>query len=78
MGRSARTEEFHASEVGMVHVLQRCVRRAWLRGVDDKTGQDYLHRREWLMRLIFRNRPDGVAKWTDQEVAVRSLRVLPG
>jgi REP element-mobilizing transposase RayT len=102
MGRAVRAEEFQASEVGVVHVVQRCVRRAWLTGVDDKTGQDYSHRREWIrrrleslasvfavdvltyaimsnhMHLILRNRPDVVAKWTDQEVAIRWLRVFPG
>jgi len=102
MGRTARAEEFLASEIGIVHTVQRCVRRAWLTGVDDKTGQDYSHRREWIrrrleslasvfavdvltyatmsnhMHLILRNRPDVVAKWTDQEVAIRWLRVFPG
>ena len=102
MGRVSRAEEFLASEVGIVHVVQRCVRRAWLAGIDDKTGQDYSHRREWIrrrmeslasvfaidvltyaimsnhMHLILRNRPDVVAKCTDQEVAIRWLRVFPG
>jgi len=102
MGRVARAEEFQASEVGIVHVVQRCVRRAWLAGVDEKTGQDYSYRREWIrrrleslasvfavdvltyaimsnhMHLILRNRPDVVAAWTDQEVAIRWLRVFPG
>ncbi|HBJ33689.1 MAG TPA: hypothetical protein DDZ51_02780 [Planctomycetaceae bacterium] len=102
MGRSSRAEEFLATEVGIVHAVQRCVRRAWLTGVDDKTGQDYSHRREWIrrrmeslasvfaidvltyaimsnhMHLILRNRPDVVGKWSDQEVAIRWLRVFPG
>ncbi len=30
------------------------------------------------MHLILRNRPDVVATWTDQEVAIRWLRVFPG
>ena len=30
------------------------------------------------MHLILRNRPDVVAAWTDQEVAIRWLRVFPG
>jgi len=30
------------------------------------------------MHLILRNRPDVVAKWSDQEVAIRWLRVFPG
>jgi hypothetical protein len=30
------------------------------------------------MHLILRNRPDVVSKWSDQEVAIRWLRVFPG
>jgi len=102
MGRVSRAEEFQASEVGIVHICQRCVRRAWLTGLDEKTGQDYSYRREWIrrrleslasvfaidvltyaimsnhMHLILRNRPDVVSKWSDQEVAIRWLRVFPG
>jgi hypothetical protein len=102
MGRSARSEQFHASEVGIVHAVQRCVRRAFLAGVDHSTGKDYSFRREWIRRrmealasvfgidvltyaimsnhlhVILRNRPDVVAAWPDEEVAIRWLRVFPG
>ena len=47
MGRPNRSEVFCASEVGIVHTVQRCVRRAWLAGVDQVTGKDYSFRREW-------------------------------
>jgi REP element-mobilizing transposase RayT len=102
MGRPARAEQFVAGEIGIVHAVQRCVRRAFLAGVDDKTGKDFSFRREWIRRrmealasvfgidvltyavmsnhlhLILRNRPDVVAAWSDQEVAIRWLRVFPG
>jgi len=102
MGRVPRSEQFHSSEIGIVHAVQRCVRCAFLAGVDEKTGKDFSFRREWIRRrmealasvfgidvltyaimsnhvhLILRNRPDAVAVWSDQEVAIRWLRVFPG
>lgn len=52
MGRPARAEQFSASEVGIVHVTQRCVRRAYLAGKDATTGKDYSFRREWIRRRM--------------------------
>ncbi|MCG8653482.1 MAG: hypothetical protein MI861_26830 [Pirellulales bacterium] len=102
MGRALRSEQFSADEVSIVHAVQRCVRRAFLAGVDSTTGKDYGFRREWIRRrmealasvfgidvlsyavlsnhlhLILRNRPDVVAQWTDQEAAIRWLKVFPG
>jgi len=102
MPRPARAEQFDPAEVCIVHAIQRCVRRAFLAGVDHATGNDYSHRKEWIRRrmealasvfaadvlsyavmsnhihLILRNRPDIVAQWTDQEVAIRWLKVFPG
>ena len=102
MGRPARSEQFHASQIGIVHAVQRCVRRAFLAGIDHSTGKDYSFRREWIRRrmealasvfgidvltyaimsnhlhVILRNRPDVVAAWSDEEVAIRWLRVFPG
>ncbi|MDP1561870.1 MAG: hypothetical protein Q8M16_10870 [Pirellulaceae bacterium] len=52
MGRSLRSEVFLASEVCIVHAVQRCVRRAFLAGVDEKTGRDYSHRKEWIRRRL--------------------------
>lgn len=31
------------------HCLARCVRRAWLWGVDEYAGKDYSHRKEWVL-----------------------------
>ncbi|PAY16780.1 hypothetical protein CKO51_24885 [Rhodopirellula sp. SM50] len=102
MPRLKRGEQFSPDEVCICHCVQRCVRRAFLAGLDQQTGVDYSFRKEWIRRrmealasvfaidvlsysimsnhlhLILRNRPDVVAEWTDQEVAIRWLRVFPG
>ena len=102
MGRTLRAEQFSTDEICIVHAIQRCVRRAFLAGKDDKTGIDYSFRKEWIRRrmealasvfgidvlsyaimsnhlhLILRNRPDVVAQWSDEDVAIRWLRVFSG
>ena len=102
MPRPLRSEQFRADEVCIVHVVQRCVRRAFLAGVDRVSGIDYSFRKEWIRKRmealasvfavdvlayavmsnhthqILRNRPDVCSQWSDQEVAIRWLRVFPG
>lgn len=102
MPRTPRAEQFNASEIGIVHLVQRCVRRTYLAGFDQATGIDYSHRREWIrarmerlasvfamdllsyailsnhLHIVARNRPDIVAEWSDQAVALRWLRIFPG
>lgn len=52
MPRPQRSEQFSDSEVCVLHVVQRCVRKAWLAGVDKESGKDYSFRKEWIRRRM--------------------------
>ena len=39
-------------EVGLYHCINRCVRRAFLCGVDPVTGHDYDHRKDWIHQQL--------------------------
>ena len=45
----ARSQIVVEDQVGVYHCIARCVRRAFLCGVDPYTGQDYSHRKEWIL-----------------------------
>ena len=37
-----------ADSAGSYHCVSRCVRRAWLCGIDHYSGVDYTHRKPWV------------------------------
>jgi REP element-mobilizing transposase RayT len=51
---TARSQIVVEGEVGVYHTQSRCVRRAFLCGLDEATGRNYEHRRGWVeSRLAF-------------------------
>ncbi len=47
----ARSEIVEQGTVGVYHCWGRCVRRAWLCGIDPATGTDFEHGRNWIHQL---------------------------
>ena len=47
-----RYTQISLEETPWYHVVSRCVRRAYLCGVDHISGESYEHRRDWLAQLI--------------------------
>lgn len=102
MPRVPRAEVFTPDQICICHLVQRCVRRWPLTGLDLVTGKDYSFRREMIrarlerlasvfaidvltyailsnhLHIVARNRPDIVGAWSDEEVAMRWLRLFPG
>ena len=52
MARVNRREVLADEEIQVVHCVNRCVRRAFLCGVDPLTGMSYEHRRQWIRKRI--------------------------
>ena len=44
----ARSRQISLADTPYYHVVSRCVRRAFLCGQDDHSGQSYEHRRQWV------------------------------
>ena len=47
-----RKETIRQDEIGCYHCFNRCVRRAFLCGVDPMTGNDYGHRKTWIQQRL--------------------------
>ena len=45
----ARRQIVVEDTVAVYHCIARCVRRAFLCGIDPYTGRDYSHRKEWIL-----------------------------
>ncbi|QDS87367.1 hypothetical protein EC9_15450 [Rosistilla ulvae] len=52
MARQSRGEVIDPDQVQIVHCIERCVRRAFLCGVDPYTGQSFQHRRRWIRERL--------------------------
>ena len=52
MPACARKEIVRQGEPGIFHVSSRVVRRAFLLGSDPLTGNDYHHRRQWVIQRL--------------------------
>jgi REP element-mobilizing transposase RayT len=52
MPRPLRSEIYNPLEISILHVVQRCVRRAYLSGVDSVSGKDFSYRKEWIRQRI--------------------------
>lgn len=47
-----RRDQVCISTTPFYHCMSRCVRRAFLYGVDEYTGKDYSHRKQWIVDRI--------------------------
>jgi len=52
MPRPQRSEQFDPAKVCIVHVVQRCVRRAFLAGIDRGSVKGSSFRKEWIWRRM--------------------------
>ncbi|WP_440223682.1 transposase [Dokdonella sp. MW10] len=98
---TARHRLVDRNQSGFYHCISRCVRRAWLCGVDALSGRSFEHRRKWVEQrlleladifavglyayavmsnhthVVLRVDPRTARAWSDEEVAVRWVRLFP-
>jgi putative transposase len=48
----ARKNLVSLSDTPYYHCIARCVRRAWLWGIDEYAGRDYSHRKQWVLERL--------------------------
>ena len=48
----ARKNLISLQDTPYYHCVARCVRRAWLWGVDEYAGKDYSHRKQWVVERL--------------------------
>lgn len=49
---TARAAQVDYASTPYYHLMSRCVRRSYLCGIDQETGKDYSHRKQWLVDKI--------------------------
>jgi REP element-mobilizing transposase RayT len=49
---TARAAQIDYTSTCYYHLMNRCVRRSYLCGIDQETGKDYSHRKQWLVDRI--------------------------
>ena len=50
----ARSSLIPPGQAGTFHCVQRCVRRAFLCGIDHYTGRSFEHRKDWVEQRLMR------------------------
>jgi REP element-mobilizing transposase RayT len=48
----ARKSQISLKQTPYYHCVARCVRRAWLWGIDEYAGKDYSHRKQWVIERL--------------------------
>ena len=80
MARLARAEVFDPSEIAIVHVMNRVVRRCFLFGDDPISGKNFDHRKVWIedqLRLAGRLLWNRLARLGDHAQSFSSDPAIP-